>query len=121
VNQQRPLREQACMSPLVLRRVLRRSRRSVVALAVLAVLGAAVLAHHSMPAAMHGMPGMPTATVCLAVLAIGTVLLAARIAIAPGTTFPRFRSAERLRSLIDNAPRSAWARAGPIELQVLRL
>lgn len=105
----------------MLRRVVRCSRRSVAALAVLAVLGAAVLAHHSMPVGMHGMPGMPTGTVCLAVLAIGTVLLAARVAIGPRMTFPRFSMAERLRSLIDSAPRSAWARAGPIELQVLRL
>lgn len=121
MNHQRSLREQACMKSLMLRRVVRRSRRSAVSLAVLAVLGAAVLAHHSMPAGMHGMPGMPTATVCLAVLAIGTVFLAARIALGPRMTFPRFCSAERLRSLIDGAPRSAWARAGPIELQVLRL
>ncbi len=121
MNRRRPLARTTRMSPLVLRRVLRRSRRSVAAVAVMGVLAVAVLAHHSMPTGMHVTPGMPAGTICLAVLAAGAVSMAAGFMAGPRIPFPRFSSAERLRSLIDSAPRSVPARAGPIELSVLRL
>jgi len=74
-----------------------------------------------MPMEMQGMPGMPAHAICLAVLALAGIVVAAGLLALCLTSFPRFSSAARLRSLIDREPRSVPARAGPVSLQVLRL
>lgn len=85
-----------------------------------AVAGAVVV-HHSMPMEMQGMPGMPAHAICLAVLALAGIVVAAGLVAVCLASFPCSSSAARLRSLIDPAPRSVPARAGPISLQVLRV
>ncbi|MGI8429021.1 MAG: hypothetical protein ACR2OB_06885 [Solirubrobacteraceae bacterium] len=90
-------------------------------LVALTALAGAVVVHHSMPMEIQGTPGMPAHTICLAVLGLaGIVVAAGFLAVCPAS-FPRFASAARLRSLIEPAPRSVPARAGPLSLQVLRL
>ncbi|MGI8558953.1 MAG: hypothetical protein ACR2ND_11720 [Solirubrobacteraceae bacterium] len=105
------------MSSLKLRHAIRSSRRSVALMAVLTAITAAVAVHHAMPMAMHEMDGT---TVCLAIMAVGAAAAVASLACFP-CVFPRFASETRLRSLVDNSPRSVPARAGPIGFQVLRL
>ncbi len=105
------------ISPLTLRRAIRRSRRSVTLLAVSAAITASVAVHHAMPMAMHGMDGT---AVCLAIMAVGVAAAVVSLVTFP-CGFPRPRSEPRLRALVDNSPRSVPARAGPTGLQVLRL
>jgi len=115
-------REDPMMGPLALRSALRRSRRSVAVLAVLFVITASIIVHHSMPMSMHGMSGMPSGLVCLAI-ALGAVAVAVAgsgLAVGP-VRFPQFSFLGRLRLLTATVLRSVPARAGPFELQVLRL
>ncbi len=113
-------REDPMMGPLALRSALRRSRRSVAVLAVLFVITASIVVHHSMPMSMHGMSGMPSGSVCLAI-ALGAVAVAGSgLAVGP-VRFPQFSFLGRLRLLTATVLRSVPARAGPFELQVLRL
>jgi len=113
-------REDPLMGPLALRSALRRSRRSVAGLAVLFVIAASIVVHHSMPTGMHGMSGMPSGSVCLAI-ALGAVAVAGSgLAVGP-VSFPQFSFLGRLRLLTATVLRSVPARAGPFELQVLRL
>jgi hypothetical protein len=104
------------MSPLAIRSLIRRSRRRLAVLAVFGLLTGAVAAHHLPGVDLH----MDSAgVVCLAVLqiAVGVALVA----------LPR--PVRRLRSVRLFArpsvavpePITVPARAGPSELQVLRL
>ncbi len=107
------------MSPLSLRRGLRRSRRRLAVLLVLLGLAGAVAVHHGMPMDMH----MPGPAMCLAVLG-GALVLFAGVALT--SAFPRPPSATNLatpRALVVLSPRCAPARAGPLYLRlaVLRL
>jgi len=103
------------ISPLRIRSLLRRSRRRVAALAVLAVLIGAVALHHAPSLDMD----MHTAGVCLAVLqiAVGVALVA--------VTWPVAEAGPRRllgrRSVAVSVPITVPARAGPWHLQVLRL
>ncbi len=107
------------MSPIRIRRALRRRRHSLAALTVMLTLGAAVAIHHGAPANMDAMPGH---AVCLAVLAIGGVAL---IAVGRRQRRP-LRPRLALAALpwppsIPRTARSIPARAGPSVLEVLRL
>jgi len=108
------------MTPLSLRRVLRRSRYRVAVVLVLLGLGAAVAVHHGLPMDMQDMPGH---AICLAVLGGGLLLTAGVALTAAARRLPRSAEHPTLRALIVPSPRSAPARAGPLYLRlaVLRL
>lgn len=104
------------MSPLRLRAGLRRVRRRTALVTVLVILVGAVAVHHAAPMDMH----MGGAVMCLAILGLAGAALAA---VRDVQVLPRLlavRLVSRL-SLVEPAPRSVPARAGPIRLQVLRL
>ena len=103
------------MSPLRVRRRLRRShRRLFMILALLGVTGAFVL-HHDVPMDMHD---MPMGAVCVAVLAIGaTAAIGIALVTRPGPW--RTSAAWAPTTSRPAEPRGVPARAGPLHLQLL--
>jgi hypothetical protein len=103
------------MSPLHLRRILRRShRRVLVLLALLSVTGAFVV-HHDMPMDMHG---MSAGVACVAILAVGAVVaIGAAVTLLPRPwSLPTDLMSRHDRTV---APRSVPTRAGPLHLRLL--
>lgn len=108
------------MSPLRLRRALRRSRHRLAMLVVLACLSGAVAVHHGMPSGMHAMPGQ---AICLAMLAAGALLAIGAVLVTRRADRSRPVGVRTPRALVALTPRSVPARAGPLYLRlaVLRL
>jgi len=72
--------------------------------------------HHSAPMDAHSMSEGAT---CVAVLAVGALAV---LALTPAARrLPRPANRRTLRHWLHLSPRSVPARAGPVELQVLRL
>lgn len=106
------------MSSLRLRRLLQRSRHHVALLFALLALAGAVEAHHGVPMDMHG---MPAAALCLAVLGVVAIAVAA-VGGVLAMRWPRRLDIALPRSQ-PVAVRGISARAGPpvfLRLRVLR-
>lgn len=104
------------IGPLGIRSRIRRSRRRLAVLAVFSLLAGAVAVHHQPAVHMH-MDSV--AIVCLAVLqiAVGVALVAVA---RPSSRVRPSRLLAQLSVAVPE-PRTVPARAGPRELQVLRL
>ncbi len=107
------------MSLIGLREALRRRRRSLAVIAVMLTLGTTLAVHHGLPSAMGAMPAH---AVCLAVMAIAGVAVAAVGLLVGRRRLPWLELiGPPMHSLISASARAIPARAGPLGLQVLRL
>ena len=86
---------------------------------MLVVVSAAMATHHTLPDGIH--MGMQTASVCLAVLSIAAVAVAAAVSLLPGRrpSWPMPRVGGD--SLLERPTRGVPARAGPLRMEILRL
>jgi peptidoglycan/LPS O-acetylase OafA/YrhL len=113
------------VSPLAIRRRLRRSRHTFAALALVVALGGAVAVAHGAPGAatgmdgMHGLPAAAGLAVCLGVLPLGAALARRRWPSWPAPPHPDPRVLPPRRRLVATTV-AAPARAGPDLTVVLR-
>jgi hypothetical protein len=104
----------AILSPLSIRRTLRRSQRRALLLIALTGVTAVLVAHHDIPMDMHA---MSAGAVCVAILAVGTGLaMATAVAAAPRFWARAVDAVARSRAV---SPRTVPTRAGPLHLQLL--